>query len=648
MFFFGDFIEPARDADAAPWRWRWPPGGAATIRFGARAAKAASGRLRFSFSPVAGAWTTLDAEPVAGAPDGHQLWRARIEGPAEGGGCVYEFGYRDDRGRDCWSGRRRALLFSDAPAAGDGAVEVAVGTDADGAVFGPAPALAMTPAPSDWPARAHYALLVDRFAIGAPKLRGLGLAGYDPASPFAAHGGDLQGAIDKLDYLADLGVGALIVSPLLLNGCEGYHGYHPIDLYAVEPRLGDMDRVRELVREAHRRDIAVVLDMVVNHIAPSIVWRRHGDSWRGVFRYDLAEAGHAPLSPDGLRDARFFHDPDHDGDDVTGRLFGFLDDWKTERPDIAAALVRSLKYWLAETNVDGFRFDAVRHVDPAFWQAAARELRRYAATIGKAGFRLYGEHSSHLADVVDAARRNAGFDGMIDYPLYYPIRDAMGGEASGFGRLAARMADKAGSGDLVFIENHDSDRALGRLAAAMGDVDLARQASLAWLTLLLLGPDTPIIAQGQEQEFQGRLRQWTTPDGQDLISDAYVREDMFPNPDCVWRFGPVNAPTHPPYDRTNPTWRTIAELSRLRRALPALSAGPRRALRHPDDGRYFWEVGQGGNALLLAVNLTDAPIDLALDRPVGTQLFQTGRASTGAEVRLGPYAAGLWEWPTAR
>ncbi|MEQ9121475.1 MAG: DUF3459 domain-containing protein, partial [Alphaproteobacteria bacterium] len=139
----------------------------------------------------------------------------------------------------------------------------------------------------------------------------------------------------------------------------------------------------------------------------------------------------------------------------------------------------------------------------------------------------------------------------------------------------------------------------------------------------------------------GRLVHWRTPDGQDLVSDAYVREDLFPNPDCVWRFGPVNDPPHPPYDARNPTFRAIAALAHLRRAHPALHAGPRRQLRDAGDGFHAVEVGAGAEALLVAVNLTDRPQTLVLDRPAGPALYRAGDAEAGETLRLGPYAAGL-------
>ena len=637
MFYVGDFIEPARDGEAAPWRWRWGIGETARVRFGARVSCAASGVVRYSFAPVHGRWEVVEAREIDGAPSGHHLWETEIVPPDGEASCLYEIGYRDAVGGLHWSGVRRVLVFSDAPWRGTGPEQVEVGADEDGPVCGPRPARPMRPAPTNWRARMHYALLIDRFAIGRAARQGLGLVPYDPASPFAAHGGDLGGIHDRLDYLAELGAGAVILSPLVMNGPDGYHGYHPVDLYQLDPRLGTMEELRALVDAAHARDIAVILDVVVNHMAPMVDWGRDGAGWSGVFRYDLAEPGQVPLNPEGLRAPDAFHDPAEDGDPVRGRLFGFLEDWRTEEPHVRDALLLSLKHWLAESGADGFRYDAVRHVDPAFWRHATREIARYAHAIGKTGFVQIGEHSSPDEREAGSASRDGDFDGMIDYPLYIPMRDAMAGDRNAHRRVA-EMLDQGcfawtdSRRNLVFLENHDTSRALGLLGE--------ERALLAWLALLFFGPGIPMIAQGQEQGFAGRLFDWTTPDGRVLVSDAYVREDVFPNPDCVWRGGSVNQPRYPPYDRTNEIFRTMSEMSRLRRALPGLHAGDRFPLRSAGDGVHVHFMGTGAERVMVSINLTAEPVALSL--PVSVPLFLLG------EVRddgLGAYAAGLWPMP---
>lgn len=639
MFFFGDFIEPARDPDAAPWRWRWQPGETALVRFGARSSRAAGGLVRYSFSPIHGDWHLAECEASDGAPEGHALWHARIPSPPGESACLYEIGYRAHDGEIRWSGRRRPLHFSTAPWRGQGAEQAEVGHNPAGPVSGPIPSRPLTPAPQDWRARMHYAVLTDRFAIGAPERQGLGLARYDPASPFAAHGGDLAGVRANLDYLEALGVGALILSPVCLNGAEGYHGYHPVELYALEPRLGTMDDLRGLVRDAHARNIAVILDAVVNHTAPMIDWHREDGAWQGTFLYDKADPAMVPLCPEGLRDPANFHCPETDGHEEQGRLFGFLDDWRTEVPAVRDALILSLKWWLAETDVDGFRYDAVRHVGVDFWRNATREIGRYAEAVGKTGFVQIGEHSSHLSGEAGGAGRHGGFDGMIDYPLQYAIRDAMQGEAA-HDRIAAALDRDCfdwpdSRRNLVFLENHDTSRAASNLADP--------HAMPAWLALLFLGPGIPMIAQGQEQEFAGRLLEWTTPEGRALVSDAYVRENLFENPACVWRAGAVNRPRHPAYDRSNPTWRTIARLSELRRTLPGLSAGDRSPLRDASDGRHLHRMGDAGDRLLVAINLTPEPWQDA-SLPSSGPLWSCGEVGAGA---IGAWGAALWRDPAA-
>ncbi|MDQ3258331.1 MAG: alpha-amylase family glycosyl hydrolase, partial [Acidobacteriota bacterium] len=131
-----------------------------------------------------------------------------------------------------------------------------------------------------------YLIMPDRFADGDPKnndppqSRGL----YDRTKPRYYHGGDLQGIINRLPYLKDLGVTALWLNPWYDNvnrlneketysEVEGglkkpitdYHGYGAVDFYAVEERLGDMSKLRELVDAAHRVGIKVIQDQVANH-----------------------------------------------------------------------------------------------------------------------------------------------------------------------------------------------------------------------------------------------------------------------------------------------------------------------------------------------------------------------------------------------
>ncbi|MBI2551504.1 hypothetical protein HYV73_04180 [Candidatus Uhrbacteria bacterium] len=105
-----------------------------------------------------------------------------------------------------------------------------------------------------------YNILIDRFA------RGNGLP-WLPPNENQTHfcGGDLQGIIDRLDYLQDLGINTILLSPF--HPTTAYHGYHVEDLYGVDPRFGTLEILKELIAQAHKRHIRLVMDFVLNHVS---------------------------------------------------------------------------------------------------------------------------------------------------------------------------------------------------------------------------------------------------------------------------------------------------------------------------------------------------------------------------------------------
>src|ERR1041385_6190968 len=137
------------------------------------------------------------------------------------------------------------------------------------------------------PADVIYLIMIDRFSDGdqsnndPPQSRGL----YDRMNKLYYHGGDLQGVIDRLPYLKELGVTAIWLTPWYdnydrLNQIElkedkpstGFHGYNPQDFYAVEEHFGTPSKLRELVETAHRSGIKIIQDQVMNHTGPYHPW----------------------------------------------------------------------------------------------------------------------------------------------------------------------------------------------------------------------------------------------------------------------------------------------------------------------------------------------------------------------------------------
>ena len=120
-----------------------------------------------------------------------------------------------------------------------------------------------------------YLIMPDRFADGDQANDHVaGSPTADRNDPHAFHGGDIQGVTDHLDYLQQLGVTAVWLTPIVQNNpaTRDYHGYGATDMYAVEPRLGTLAAYRKLADELHRRHMKLVFDDVPNHVGPGIVW----------------------------------------------------------------------------------------------------------------------------------------------------------------------------------------------------------------------------------------------------------------------------------------------------------------------------------------------------------------------------------------
>jgi glycosidase len=130
----------------------------------------------------------------------------------------------------------------------------------------------------DWRDQMIYQVMIDRFANGDPNND----IHIDPSVPGHFHGGDWQGLIDHLDYLHELGVTALWISPVVKNveddaGFDSYHGYWTQDFLRPNAHFGDLEKLRELVDTAHKKGFLVLLDVVTNHVGQLFYYDINGN-----------------------------------------------------------------------------------------------------------------------------------------------------------------------------------------------------------------------------------------------------------------------------------------------------------------------------------------------------------------------------------
>lgn len=492
------------------------------------------------------------------------------------------------------------------------------------------------PSPQDWRDEVVYSILVDRFAH--EKFRA---THGDPADGDSRHGGNLPGVTASLDYLAELGVTVLQLSPVATNDPSSYHGYGPVHLTEVDPALGTLDDLVELVEQAHRRNMRVVLDLVLNHVAR-------------VFDYPDGDAFRAEPAPSVIwsRDVG----PTEFADERRYSRRGLIQDWQddvqavrgdfppglrrlaTEDPDTAALLIDIAVRWLDRTDIDGVRVDAVRHLDPEFVRRCCVELRAAAHARGKRNFLVLGEHSTTTDEpLVDTLA--AGVDSVYLYPEYrrqsWPLHGRAPASELADSTITARrvIGEHAHDHGARFIDNHDVYRFLRR-GEPIGRLHAA-------LAFGLLSTGIPTLYYGTEQGFRQETQRLDRECSADRAA-PHNREDMFGDGAFT-----SSSSAGDRFDTTSPTYRWTRQLIALRAAHPALRRG-RQIQRWADPagpGIYSFSRLLDGAEVLVVINLADeersgtVPVGSAL--PDGSCVVDRLEPGVSITVRDGAVSVSL-------
>lgn len=472
-----------------------------------------------------------------------------------------------------------------------------------------------TPSPEDWRDQVLYSVVLDRFARSER-----GRASGDPADGRTRHGGDLPGALERLDYVAATGATALLLTPVTQTVPEAYHGYAPVHLLGVDPHLGTMGDYRRLVRAAHARGLLVVQDLVLGHAGPVFEYRDDG-AWddgrvKPVSRWTRALRPLELNAPEHFCRMGAITDWNDARQAVNGDFPPNYRSFETARPLTQDLLIRCALWWIKEGDLDGLRLDAVRHLDPSFLERFCREVRAYAARLGKTNFLLLGENSTGRDE--ELKPHLEPLDTVYHYPAFRRDGLALRGLAPTreleLSQLRARETlGEPASRLLRFIDLHDTYRFL-----RPGEPERLLRPAFAYL---LLSEGMPLVYYGTEQGFRqagARLG----PEGPDLPADPGNREDMFPG-------GTFRSYRARPdaFDPDSPPCAWLRKLAALRRRVPAL----RRGLEFPrwsdpaGPGLYAFSRIHEGVEVLVVLNTSLTPraaepcMDAALTPP-GTVL----------------------------
>lgn len=327
-----------------------------------------------------------------------------------------------------------------------------------------------------WQDESIYFIMVDRFNNGDSSND----FDVDLNDPKAYQGGDLKGITKKLDYIKDMGFTAIWLTPIFQNDPKGYHGYWINDFYKVDKHFGSLDDFKTLVKEAHKRDMKVILDFVVNHTGTQSPWLQD------------------PSKKDWFHEKKDIADWNNQEEVENGQLFG-LPDLAQENPETKQYLLDAAKWWIQETDIDGYRLDTVKHVPKWFWEEFAKEVKSV-----KKDFFLMGEvwHDDPRY-VADYAK--TGIDSMIDYPFYNEASKVFSKTNTSYGTLEAvwkrnQFLYENPYLSTNFLDNHDNVR-FTRLAV-QNKMHPGTRLKMG-LTYLYTAPGIPVVYYGTEIAMDG-------------------------------------------------------------------------------------------------------------------------------------------------
>ena len=544
-----------------------------------------------------------------------------------------------------------------------------------------------------------YFVLPDRFENGDATNDHGGLKGgppvdgFDPTRAGFYHGGDLKGVTQRLDYIQGLGATAIWLAPIFTNqavqGAPGHesaahHGYWITDFTDVDPHLGAKADFKALVDAAHARGMKVYMDIVVNHTADVIRYREcPGDrcAYRSVADYPYTRKGGvdgAPINdgfdgkdfgklkrpdwaytpyvpagrehaktPDWLNDPIYYHNRGEStfaGESSLLGDFAALDDLFTENPRVVRGFIEVYGKWIDEFEVDGFRIDTARHVNPGFWQAFVPAMVARAKARGIPNFHIFGEVFDPDVAILASHTRVDKLPAVLDFAFQSAATDVAIGRA-GTDRLARLFAadpvyegGQAGARQLpTFLGNHDMGRIgwfMIKAKPMISDDELLARVTLA-NALMLTARGVPTVYYGDEQGFTG--------DG----DYADSREDMFPSQVASYNdnrlIGSTAKGPRSAFRTDGVLYRRIAQLSNIRVATPALRDG-RQVVRAAGDkpGLLAFSRILGKTEVLAVFNTSDQPLTANVSVEVGSVAWRgLSGACAATTVAPGSYAVAL-------
>lgn len=339
----------------------------------------------------------------------------------------------------------------------------------------------------DWDEAVVYFMMTDRFFDGNESNNTASGTDTYGDNPGLYHGGDFAGVTAKLDYLQDLGVNTIWLTPIVKNiagvtvtdeGSEdvpynaAYHGYWASDFTKLNPTMGTTEEFKTMISEAHKRGMRIMVDIVVNH----------------------AGYGTESTFADMLRDKSVSEG------DIKSWQSG-LPDFATENADVRAKLVEWQTSWMRNYGVDYFRVDTVKHVDSTTWAAL-----KNSTTEVNPSFKMIGEYYGAGYASNGSTLGSGQMDADLDFDFNDQATSFVSGNISSVEKFLSARNSALNNAYMTgqFLSSHDEDGFKASLINGKGYTeDEATSAALVAATLQLTAKGIPVIYYGEEVGLSG-------------------------------------------------------------------------------------------------------------------------------------------------
>lgn len=451
-----------------------------------------------------------------------------------------------------------------------------------------------------------YSLMIDRFRDGNP-YNTMKLNSPDVLSKVDYYGGDLEGIIEKIKsgFFNNLGINTIWISPITQNPLDawgqfedpvtkfsGYHGYWPIYLTKIDKRFGNEEVLKELLFEAHSRDINVILDYVANHMHIDSPTLKANPEWTT-----------SPVTSDGRPNFELW-----DEFRLTTWFDKHIPSLDLERKEVYEPMTDSALFWITNFEFDGFRHDATKHIPEVFWRSLTKKIKE--SRPGKSIYQIGETYGS--PSLINSYVRNGMLDGQFDFNVYdsfiWSIINSDGSFASVMKTLEESLSTYGYHNLMGYITgNHDRPRFVSlaggdllvdedwKKAGWKREIGFGRSEAYDYLsvlhTFILTIPGIPTIYYGDE---------YGEPGANDPDNRRWMRFEDYS-------------------ERERAVLDNFIKLAKYRSSSMPLIYGDFIPLVSDNDIIAYMRVYMG-QIVIIALNKSDKPLKLDLNIPIDTDI----------------------------